>query len=272
MQEYIKENSNNNYISIIVAVLNGAATLQRCIDSIAEQTYPYKELIIMDGGSTDGTVDILEKNREKITYWESMHDRGIYHAWNKAIMLAHGNYICFLGADDFWADNTSIEKLVKTAIKNKFPDFISGKVAIVNKNGVVVKIMGEAWNPDKMKKRMIIAHPGMLHHQNIFRSYGMFSEKYKIAGDYEFLMRCNGKTTSAFIDEVLVYMGDSGVSNKYKNKVFRETFIIQSAHKDIGLTKACINYCIAWIKIIVKKKIELLQRLIRIPCFKCLKL
>ena len=72
-------------ISVIVAVLNGAKTLQRCIDSVAQQTYPNKELIIIDGGSQDGTVDILKANQGKITSWISEPDRGIYSAWNKGL-------------------------------------------------------------------------------------------------------------------------------------------------------------------------------------------
>ncbi len=73
-----RENNIQPLISVIVAVYNGAKTLQHCIDSVANQAYPHKELIIMDGGSTDGTVDILEANDDRIGYWESKPDRGIY--------------------------------------------------------------------------------------------------------------------------------------------------------------------------------------------------
>jgi glycosyltransferase involved in cell wall biosynthesis len=253
VQKFSRESQGDPKISIIVAVLNGVATLQRCIDSIAVQTYPYKELIIMDGGSTDGTITILKKNQEIITYWESSLDRGIYHAFNKAILLANGDYVCFLGADDYWADSASIDKLAQAAIINQFPDFVSGKVSIVNKYGAVVKIMGESWHSVKMKKCMVVAHPGMLHQQNVFRSFGVFSEKYKIASDYEFLLRCNGKTTSVFIDNLLVFMDDGGTSNKNIATVFCENFKIQSARNDIGLARACMNYCIVWLKFIAKR-------------------
>jgi glycosyltransferase involved in cell wall biosynthesis len=73
-------------ITIIVAVLNGRETIRQCIESVNNQTYLYKELIIIDGGSTDGTVEILKDNNDKIAYWESKPDRGIYHAFNKAII------------------------------------------------------------------------------------------------------------------------------------------------------------------------------------------
>ncbi|MEQ1667696.1 MAG: glycosyltransferase [Sulfuriferula sp.] len=88
-------------ISIIIAVYNGKATLQQCIDSVVQQTYSNKELIIIDGGSKDGTVELLEENRNKFSYWESEPDRGIYNAWNKGLTQAKGEWICFLGADCF---------------------------------------------------------------------------------------------------------------------------------------------------------------------------
>ena len=85
--------------SVIVAVYNGAKTLQRCIDSVSNQTYPHKELIIIDGGSADGTVDILRANNDKIAYWKFKPDRGIYHAWNKALEHVQGAWIYFLGSE-----------------------------------------------------------------------------------------------------------------------------------------------------------------------------
>ncbi len=82
----------NPLISVIMAVYNGADSVRRCIDSVSAQTYQNRELIIIDGGSQDGTTDILKKNNDKITYWESKKDRGIYHAWNKALKHARGEW------------------------------------------------------------------------------------------------------------------------------------------------------------------------------------
>lgn len=88
-------------ITIIVAVFNGKATLQQCIDSVIQQTYSNRERIIIDGGSKDGTVELLEKNRSKFSYWIFEPDRGIYNAWNKGLEQAHGEWICFLGGGHF---------------------------------------------------------------------------------------------------------------------------------------------------------------------------
>jgi len=85
-QDY-KMAESNPLITIIIAVLNSKESLERCIESVSNQTYPNRELIIIDGGSTDGTVEILKNNNDKIAYWESSPDRGIYHAFNKAINI-----------------------------------------------------------------------------------------------------------------------------------------------------------------------------------------
>lgn len=98
-------------ISIIVAVYNNAVTLQRCIDSVASQSYPHKELVIIDGGSTDGTVEIIKRNSDKIDCWVSEPDRGIYHAFNKGLDRTKGDWIYFLGSDDYLWDNYTLSRV-----------------------------------------------------------------------------------------------------------------------------------------------------------------
>ena len=88
-------------MTVVVATYNNKSTVQQCIDSVAQQTYPHKELIIIDGGSHDGTVDLLKASEQKVAHWISELDRGIYHSWNKALLKATGEWICFLGADDY---------------------------------------------------------------------------------------------------------------------------------------------------------------------------
>ena len=91
-------------ISVVTAVFNCKSTLQQCLDSVAQQTYAHIELIVIDGGSTDGTVELIQANAQRIAYWISEPDRGIYNAWNKALAKATGDWICFLGTDDYLLD------------------------------------------------------------------------------------------------------------------------------------------------------------------------
>jgi glycosyltransferase involved in cell wall biosynthesis len=96
-------NESAPLISIIVAVFNGAKTLQQCIDSVILQTYPNRELIIIDGGSKDGTVDLLKANSKQISYWISEPDHGVYNAWNKGLSQAKGDRMIIFGMHRYWS-------------------------------------------------------------------------------------------------------------------------------------------------------------------------
>ena len=182
-------------ISVIVAVYNGAKTIQRCIDSVFEQTYLDKELIIIDGGSTDGTIKIIKSNQDKITYWQSEPDTGIYNAWNKALGHASGDWICFLGSDDYLWKNTVFEEIMPHMIKAESQGIkmVYGQVARVTENDEICCVDGDSW--EYTWRGIIIdgigtfAHQGMFHHRSLFELYGMFDESFNIAGDYELLIR-----------------------------------------------------------------------------------
>ena len=90
-------------ISVVMAVLNGEAGLRRALDSIVGQTYPEVEVVVMDGGSTDGSLDILRGYGARIAHWETGRDTGVFNAWNKALDHVTGDWVCFLGADDWYA-------------------------------------------------------------------------------------------------------------------------------------------------------------------------
>ena len=102
-------------VSVIVAVFNRAATLQSCLDSIFAQTFQPLEIIVCDGGSNDGSREILASNRARLSYWQSQPDRGVPHAWNTALMHATGEWVCFLGADDRFAQPTTLATLLHAA-------------------------------------------------------------------------------------------------------------------------------------------------------------
>jgi len=194
-------------ITIIAAVFNGSVTLSRCIKSIYSQSYLNKELIIIDGGSTDDTVKIIEDNSHQIAYWESKPDRGIYHAWNKALFHAKGEWICFLGSDDYFWKEDVLEKMIpalRIAEKNDIR-LVYGRVASINKMGEVQNILGMPWEKAKsILSHQMPPHPGLLHHAHIFRDHGLFDESFRIAGDYELLLRELRTRDAMFVPEVIV--------------------------------------------------------------------
>jgi len=210
-------------ISIIVAVFNGAKTLQQCIDSVAQQSYANKELIIIDGGSNDGTVDLLKTNSEQINYWISEPDSGIYNAWNKGLEQAKGDWICFLGADDYFWDLQVLERLSAQLVK--LPSSIRvayGQVMIVNEFGQGLYRIGEPWQ--KVKKHfnqfMCIPYTGTMNRRSLFELHGKFNESFRISGDYELLLR-ELKTNNAFFAQVgiVAAMRDRGVSSVAANSL-----------------------------------------------------
>lgn len=194
--------------SIIVPILNDVSTIQRCIDSVHNQTYPSKELIIIDGGSTDGTLDVLKSNNDKITYWHSEPDTGISNAWNKGIRHSEGDWILFLGADDYLWDNNVLEK----AFLHSYAEcgIIYGQIARIT-NGEVSCLDGFPW--DRTRKSIIddgictFVHQGIFHNRNLFCTYGMFDESLEIVGDYEFLVRAFKDGGNAYFIGNLIVTG-----------------------------------------------------------------
>jgi glycosyltransferase involved in cell wall biosynthesis len=207
--------------SIIVAVFNGAETLQQCIDSVAQQTYPNKELIIIDGNSTDETTDIVKANQEKISYWISEPDQGIYHAWNKGLTKVKGDWICFLGADDYLWNQLVLEKMAEqlqtlsTHIRVAY-----GRIMIIDSEGNNLYTLGAPWNSikERFKNFMCIPHPGSMHRRNLFDQHGPFDESFRIAADYEFLLRELPKGDAFFMPDIIVAgMRQGGVSSASVN-------------------------------------------------------
>lgn len=202
-------------VSVIVAVRNGALTLQRCIDSVVRQTYPHKELIVIDGGSHDGTVAILRANAEKVSYWVSEPDRGIYHAWNKALSVVRGDWVYFLGADDYFVDEHALMRVVPHLLNrpNK-TRVVYGRVDLVRTDGSVIGTFGAPWNRRKFFELMTLPHQGVFHHRSLFQEHGCFNEEFRIAGDYELLLRELKSHDPVFIaDSPIAAMQFGGMSS-----------------------------------------------------------
>jgi glycosyltransferase involved in cell wall biosynthesis len=204
-------------ITIIVAVFNGAKTLQQCIDSVAQQTYPNKELIIIDGGSKDGAVDLLKENHNRISYWVSEPDHGIYNAWNKGLEQAKGDWICFLGADDFLWDTQVLEKFaIQLAMIPPNICIAYGKIMLLTFNGESLYLVGSPWSKVKhrFKQKMSIPHQGVMHRRCLFEKHGEFDESFRIVGDYELLLRELINGDAVFIPDIIVTgMRQGGVSS-----------------------------------------------------------
>lgn len=209
-------NRGNPLISVIVSVLNGAKTLQKCLDSVAGQTHLARELIVIDGASTDGTLDILQGRASELAYWVSEPDGGIYHAWNKGLAHASGEWICFLGADDyFWAPDSLARLAPVLACAYPPVRVVYGQVALVNEGGVETQRVGEDWRSarKRFKDIMCLPHTGLMQHRSLFEAHGRFDETFRVGGDYEMLLRELRVGEALFAPGLVVAaMGHGGVS------------------------------------------------------------
>lgn len=214
-------NNSTPLISVVIAVYNGKATLQQCLDSVTQQTYAHIELIVIDGGSKDGTVDLIRANAQKISYWISEPDRGIYNAWNKALVQAKGDWICFLGADDYLWNVQVIERMAEQLMLVP-PDIrvVYGQIMLLNNNDSELYAVGDPWEKVKspFRQLMCVPHPAVMHRRSLFEDHGNFDETFRIAGDYELLLRELKTSDALFIDGiVMTAMRQGGVSTDPAN-------------------------------------------------------
>jgi glycosyltransferase involved in cell wall biosynthesis len=192
-------------ISVVVATFNAVATLDRCIKSVSGQTYQRKELIVIDGGSGDGTVDLLKANHERLAYWVSEPDRGIYHAWNKALTVAQGDWMYFLGADDYFVDDQVLARVAPHLNgRSLSARVVYGGVNLIRKDGSIIATFGSPWNRRRFFELMTLPHQGIFHHRSLFQEHGCFNEEFRIAGDYELLLRELKSHDPVFIPDVTV--------------------------------------------------------------------
>lgn len=183
----------NPFISVVTATFNSAEFLQCCIDSVSRQACNNVEHIIIDGASTDGTVDIIKANQDKLSYWISEPDKGIYSAWNKAVPHIRGEWVLFLGADDRLANENVLADMVPH-LKNSFPKhgLVYGILLIVERGkGEVLFSVGEPWSMVSGKYHQarieLPPHPATFQHISLFNGLHSFDENYIIAGDSKFM-------------------------------------------------------------------------------------
>lgn len=219
-------NSYNPLISVIIAVFNGAKYLEGAIESVLAQEYKNYELIIIDGASTDGTIDIINHYTNSIQYTISEVDKGIYDAWNKGLQVATGDWIVFIGADDMlypYAFKSYVDFIYWHPDRDNL-EFVSSKIQIIDDNFNIIQIVGEAWKWLHFKDKMITWHVGTFHSKQLFTKYGIFDEKFKISGDYELLLRPRELLIAAYNPDVTVRMRDGGVSARLLYNAIDETY------------------------------------------------
>ena len=236
-------------ISIITVVWNNVKTIKDTIDSVLSQTYKNIEYIVIDGGSTDGTLSLLESRRDQLSALVSEPDEGIYDAMNKGIKLAKGDVIGFLNSDDFYLNDKVISKVASEFERDIFLDASYANLIYVdqtNTSKIIRYFKTGEFKQGLFLKGWCPAHPTFFVRKSVYERNGNFDLNYHFASDVELMMRFLEihKIKSLYIPEVMVKMRMGGVSNRnLKNIWLANKEIINSFHKN-GLQVNSITFFI----------------------------
>jgi glycosyltransferase involved in cell wall biosynthesis len=211
-------------ISLITVCLNSVKYIRTTIQSVLSQTYPNIEYIIVDGGSTDGTLDIINSYSNKISKFISQPDKGIYDAMNKGILMATGDIIGFLNSDDMFSQSNSIE-LIMNAFKESSADSVFSNLYYVKQDEpddivrhwqtgkFVLGSFCKGWHP---------AHPTFYVKRKIYSQYGLFDLEFPLAADFEIMLRFleRYKISTNYLPQVLIKMRLGGATNRNLKNIY----------------------------------------------------
>jgi glycosyltransferase involved in cell wall biosynthesis len=202
-------------VSVVTVVLNGERTLQECIQSVAIQTYRNIEHIIIDGASTDGTLQII-KNSPSVSKWISEKDTGLYHAMNRGIEMAEGDIIGILNADDALYDASVIGNIVH-AFNTSGADAVYGDLVFthkINRNRITRRWISGNYRPERFRRGWMPPHPTLYLHRNIYEQFGLFNTSLDSSADYELMVRLLMRyhIRMHYLPKILVSMRTGGKS------------------------------------------------------------
>lgn len=219
----------NYKVSIITVSYNSVNTIEQTIKSVLKQTYRNIEYIIIDGASTDGTQQIIEKYKDRIAFYISEKDDGLYYAMNKGIAKATGDIVGIINSDDWYVED-AVENMVTFIMENGI-ELAYGKVVNIDSNGkkeiIGYKPLEEIWFHG------VIHHPSVFVKRKIYIEYGTFNTDYKIYSDYDLLLRFYSEGVSfGFNDAIIAYFRVGGLSAVQQSATWNEEYKIAMKHID----------------------------------------
>lgn len=250
--------SNNIRISVITVTLNSASTLPDCIASVERQNYKNREHIIVDGASTDGTIDIVSLHIDQISIFKSEKDNGIYDALNKGIQLATGDVVGFLHADDLYASDDVLSKVAKM-FDDPATSAVYGDLEYVSKEDtskVIRRWMSSTFNKGSLAWGWMPPHPTLYVRREWYSRIGGFDINYCISADYHSILKLfdNSDFKALYIPNVLISMRLGGASNKSIRAIIKK-----STEDYRALRKCNFNFPVTIRAILWKNLSKLLQ-------------
>ncbi len=221
-----------NLFTVITVTYNAEKTLMRTLKSVQEQNYLHIEHIIVDGKSTDGTVQLIREHTTKQTKWISEKDNGIYDAMNKATAMATGTYVCYLNAGDTFYDKQSVEKIIATAQQYHHPDILYGETVVVNNDGRFLHNR-RLKAPEKLhwqsfKQGMLVSHQAFIARRSIFEPYDL---TYRFSADIDWCIRLIKKSQSIVnTHQVMIKYLNEGITTSNRRASLKERYKIMTKH------------------------------------------
>lgn len=230
MQENNNNNNNIPVISIITVCYNSVKTLEETIQSVIKQTYSNIEYIIIDGGSTDGTVDIIKKYEDKIAYWVSEPDKGIYDAMNKGIGKTKGDYIYFLGSDDYLYNDNVLKKVSEFIAEHNDGNVFCGQILVLDRElGIEIK-HGQPFTLDDVLVGYMSPHQGMFVKRELLKKY-LFNTEYKLSADFDFFLKTQlNREKTYYLNNIIAFFSLGGSSGIFSKKTRDECAEILSVN------------------------------------------
>ena len=226
-------------VSIITVVFNGVKTLEETILSVVQQSYNNIEYIVIDGGSSDGTLDIIRKYDEKLDYWTSEPDAGLYDAMNKGILLSSGDYVGFLNADDFFADSQSVKWNIERLLTDNL-DAVFAQLDIVhpqNIHRILRRYRVKRFDSFMLRFGVMPPHPTFYCRRSCYKKFGEapYRTDLRIAADFELLVKLLliQKISWGYISKTTVRMRAGGISSgNIKSRLLLNREIIRACNQN----------------------------------------
>ena len=218
-------------VSIVTAVRNSAASLARTIKSVLGQTYPEIEYVVIDGASSDGTVEVIRRYADRLAHWQSEPDRGISDAFNKGLAVARGDLVGLVNADD-WLEPEQIERAV-AALERNGGDFVFGDLLYHDAAGrTLFRIRGDPHYARAIARGMPdVNHPTLVARREVYQRIGGFDPALRFAMDYDWLLRAHrAGFRGTYAPEVVGHMTLAGVSDRDYVRALGEVRAIAIAH------------------------------------------
>jgi glycosyltransferase involved in cell wall biosynthesis len=232
-------------ISVVTVCHNSAEFIEQCMQSVIGQEYPGVDYLVIDGGSTDGTVDIIRRHADKLSYWHSKPDRGIGHAFNLGVEKSRGDWLMFLNSDDYLLDQRALSTLAKEVSEHPNADVVYGMVAFVTRERdprATGMPYGEPFNWKRFVNMRSIPHPAAVTSRRFIEQVGPFDESYRIAMDYEHFLRGGPALRARFVPRVVTCMRLEGASRRNRSTVLNEWFRAIVSHRVLSFGHACLLY------------------------------